>query len=394
MTIPQSLVQRYLQYFGEQYILIQAPGRINLIGEHTDYNNGWVLPAAIDRYMYFVLGKNDHQQEITLYSPHFDQTVTISLQQQDLEKQPEELPFWAKYLQAVALEMQARGHHIVGVQGVLHGDIPTGGGLSSSAALCSGFIFGLAYFNQLSISRLEMALIAQAAEHRVGLNCGIMDPYASLHGKANHLILLDCQTNHSSYVPLHLSEYSLVLIDSKVKHSLAADSGYNERRQSCERVVSTIKAVHPQVNSLRDVNFALLRQFENQLDAIDYKRAKYVLEENQRVHHAITALQQNRLATVGQYLYQSHYGLQHDYEVSVPELDLLVDLTKPFHEVLGARMVGGGFGGCTINLIKTSSKAHILDKITESYYLATSITPEVYEFNLVDGVHIHPLFKV
>ncbi len=394
MTILQSLVQRYLQYFGERYILIQAPGRINLIGEHTDYNNGWVLPAAIDRYMYFVLGKNDRQEEITLYSPYFDQTIHISLQQQNLEEQAEELLFWAKYLAAVVLEMQARGHHLTGVHGVLHGDIPTGAGLSSSAALCSGFIFGLAHFNQLSIPRLEMALIAQAAEHRVGLNCGIMDPYASLHGKSNHFILLDCQTNQSEYIPMYLNEYSLVLIDSKVKHSLAADSGYNERRQSCERVIATIKNLHPQVNNLRDVDFVLLRQFKNQIDAIDYKRAKYVLEENKRVHYTIDALRQNRLATVGQYLYQSHYGLQHDYEVSSPELDLLVDLTKPFHEVLGARMVGGGFGGCTINLIKTSSKAHILDEITQSYYRTTHITPEVYEFNLVDGVHIHPLFKV
>ncbi len=394
MTILQSLVQRYLKYFGERYLLIQAPGRINLIGEHTDYNKGWVLPAAIDRYMYFVLGKNDRQEEITLYSPHFDQTVTISLQQQNLEEQPKELPFWAKYLEAVVVEMQARGHRLLGIHGVLHGDIPTGAGLSSSAALCSGFIFGLAHFNQLSLSRLEMVIIAQAAEHRVGLNCGIMDPYASLHGKANHLILLDCQTNQSEYIPIYLGEYSLVLIDSKVKHSLAADSGYNERRQSCERVVATIKSVHPEVNSLRDVDFALLRQFENQFNAIDYKRAKYVLEENQRVHYSIAALRQNRLPTVGQYLYQSHYGLRHDYEVSVPELDLLVDLTKPFHEVLGARMVGGGFGGCTINLIKTSSKAVILNEITQRYYHTIGITPEVYEFNLVEGVHVHPLFNV
>lgn len=384
MNILNNLAQRYLAAFNQSHIIVQAPGRINIIGEHTDYNEGFVLPAAIDKYIYFALGNNSDPSKVEIYSPYFDETAQFNLHADTFE----DIPSWAKYLQAVVMEMKSRGYEINGVNGVVNGDIPTGAGLSSSAALCAGFIFGIAHLNQLSISRLEMALIAQATEHRVGLNCGLMDPYASLHGKAAHAILLDCQSNESTYFPLDLQHYSLVLIDSQVKHELAADSGYNERRAACERVVTTIQQVHHQVNSLRDVDSQLLKAFQLQVSPIDYQRAKYVLDENQRVHQAIAALQQGRLATLGQLLYQSHYGMQYDYEITVPEIDLLVDLTKPYTEILGARMVGGGFGGCTINLIQKDQATTILDEIAQVYEAETALSPIVYHFNIGDGVKI------
>ncbi len=384
MQILQQLAQRYMDWFKQSYIMVQAPGRINIIGEHTDYNEGWVLPAAIDKYIYFALGNNSDIRQVEIYSPNFDETARFSIDAKDFES----IPSWGKYLQAVIMELQSRNYNISGVNGIVNGDIPTGAGLSSSAALCSGFIFGLAHLNQLNISRLEMALIAQATEHRVGLNCGLMDPYASLHGKANHAIFLDCQNNESNYFPLDLKSYSLVLIDSKVKHELAADSGYNERRTACERVVALIQQSQPNVRSLRDIDYQTLRAFQSQIQPKDYQRAKYVLDENQRVHQAIAALEQGRLATLGQLLYQSHYGMQYDYEITVPEIDLLVDLTKPYSGVLGARMVGGGFGGCTINLIHNDQKSAILERITEAYQAATQLSPIVYDFNIGDGVKL------
>jgi len=384
MNLLQTLAQRYAQIFKQSYILIKAPGRINIIGEHTDYNEGWVLPAAIDKYIYFALGKNGDDDYTEVYSPFFDEKACFSVQATDFE----DIPSWAKYLQAATMEMRARGYHIEGINGAMDGDIPLGAGLSSSAALCCGFIFGMAKLNDIEISREEIALIAQATEHRVGLNCGLMDQYAVLFGKKNQVIGLDCQSLTFEHSPLELQNYALVLLNSNIKHELAADSGYNDRRASCERVVTTIKEIHPEINTLRDISEAQLLTHQAQLDAIDFQRAQYIFRENQRVLNTTEALKKGDIQQVGKYLYQSHHGMRYEYEITVPEIDLLVDLTKKMPEVIGSRMMGGGFGGCTINFIEKSAKERAIQEIISCYKQETNQEASVYEVNIGDGVSL------
>ncbi|MEM8525135.1 MAG: galactokinase [Bacteroidota bacterium] len=384
MNLLQTLAQRYAEIFKQSYILIKAPGRINVIGEHTDYNEGWVLPAAIDKYIYFALGKNGDRNYTEVYSPFFDEKAKFSIQATDFE----DIPSWAKYLQAATMEMRARGYDLKGINGAMDGDIPLGAGLSSSAALCCGFIFGMAKLNDIEISRAEIALIAQATEHRVGLNCGLMDQYAVLFGKENQVIGLDCQSLQFEHSPLELQNYVLVLINSNIKHELAADSGYNDRRASCERVVATIQKKHPNIKTLRDISEAQLLDYQSQLDAIDFQRAQYIFRENQRVLNTMEALKKGNLQQVGEYLYQSHHGMRHEYEITVPEIDLLVDLTKEMPEVLGSRMMGGGFGGCTINFIEKSAKERIIQEIVSQYQQQTNQEATVYEVKISDGVSL------
>lgn len=382
MNSLQTLAQRYAQIFKQSHILIKAPGRINVIGEHTDYNEGWVLPAAIDKYIYFALGKNGNENYTEVYSPFFDEKARFNVQSTEFE----DIPSWAKYLQAATMEMQARGYKIKGINGAMDGDIPLGAGLSSSAALCCGFIFGMARLNNFEISRAEIALIAQATEHRVGLNCGLMDQYAVLFGKENQVIGLDCQSLTFDHSPLELQNYALVLINSNIKHELAADSGYNDRRASCERVVAAIKKEHSKVNTLRDVSEAQLLEYQTKIAPIDFQRAQYVFRENQRVLNAMQALKRGDIQQLGEYLYQSHHGMRHEYEITVPEIDLLVDSTKEIPEVIGSRMMGGGFGGCTINFIEQSAKEEAIQKIVSQYKEETSQEATVYEAKISDGV--------
>ncbi|MEN0051712.1 MAG: galactokinase, partial [Bacteroidota bacterium] len=362
----------------------KAPGRINVIGEHTDYNEGWVLPAAIDKYVYFALGKNGDVDYTEVYSPFFDEKARFNVQSTEFE----DIPSWAKYLQAATIEMRARGYEIKGVNGAMDGDIPLGAGLSSSAALCCGFIFGVAKLNDIEISRAEIALIAQATEHRVGLNCGLMDQYAVLFGKENQVIGLDCQSLTFEHSPLELKNYALVLINSNIKHELAADSGYNDRRASCERVVAHIQKDHPKIKTLRDISKTQLIDYQSQLDPIDFQRAQYVFRENQRVLNTMQALENGNIQQVGEYLYQSHNGMRHEYEITVPEIDLLVDLTKEIPAVIGSRMMGGGFGGCTINFIEKSAKEKVVQEIVGQYQKETNQEASVYEVKIGDGVNL------
>ncbi|MEL6942551.1 MAG: galactokinase [Bacteroidota bacterium] len=382
MNTLQTLAQRYTQIFKQSHILIKAPGRINVIGEHTDYNEGWVLPAAIDKHVYFALGKNSDENYTEVYSPFFDEKARFSINATDFE----DIPSWAKYLQAATMEIQARGYEIKGINGAMDGNIPLGAGLSSSAALCCGFILGVAQLSNLDISRAEIALIAQATEHRVGLNCGLMDQYAVLFGKANQVIGLDCQSLNIEYSPLELQNYALVLINSNIKHELAADSGYNDRRASCERVVNIIKEERPHIKTLRDVSEAQLHNYKTRLEATDFQRAQYIFRENQRVLNTVKALGQGNIEQVGAYLYQSHHGMRYEYEITVPEIDLLVDLTKEMPEVIGSRMIGGGFGGCTINFIEKSAKKSVIQKIVSQYQKETNQEASAYEVHIGDGV--------
>lgn len=380
----QSIAHRYFQLFQQSALVIKAPGRFNLIGEHTDYNEGWVLPAAIDKHIYFALDKNEQTDQVKFYSPEFEETIQFSLTLNDLAQ----LPNWAKYLKAATQELQDRGYSLQGVTGAVVGDIPLGAGLSSSAALCCGFIKGLAMLNDIELSTIEIAHIGQAAEHRVGLNCGIMDQCAVLFGKKDHAVFLDCRSLEIEHVPLTLGDYRLLLFNSNIKHELAADSGYNERRAACERVVQHIQTIHPEVRSLRDVTPDLLQQFQAQLSSKDHKRAYYVLKENERVLKAKKALQQGDLQQLGNLLYQSHAGLRDEYEVTVLETDLLVELTKNQPGVLGSRMTGGGFGGCILTLVHQDHQEALIDFVCSNYESKTKRAATVYEIGIDDGVRV------
>ncbi len=380
--LPKSLLEHFQTNFPDAPpLLVRAPGRINLIGEHTDYNLGWVMPGSIDKCLWLALGVNSDPENCRAIALDLNETARFPIGETAADDHS-----WTAYLKAIVLELQERDYPVRGFCGVFGGDIPVGAGLSSSAALCCGLVSGLAELFQFKIERREIALIAQAAEHRIGLNCGLMDQYAVLFGKKEQLLLLDCKTLDFQYVPLQTGDYALVLLNSGVKHALAAGSGYNERRLSCEKVVAQINLQYPEVQSLRDVDRRMLAAARAALNPTDYRRAAYVLAENERVLRTVEALRAQDLVALGQLLYQAHEGLRTEYEVTVPELDLLVDLARQEPGILGARMVGGGFGGCTLNLVKTSEKASILERIADHYFKKTGILPERIEVRVDDGV--------
>ena len=380
MQLKDQLISAFKHKFGTPTLAVRAPGRINLIGEHTDYNHGFVMPAAIDKAMYFCFSPND-VSALNLFAFNLNAENSIELDSGFVLRHS-----WEDYFSAVLAVLQERG--LIPANGLnvaFGGDIPNGGGLSSSAALCSGFIFGLNTLFSWSLTRLDIAKIAQLAEHKMGTNCGIMDMFASLFGKANHVIRLDCRDLSYDYFPLQLGAYELVLINTKVKHSLA-ESAYNQRRNDCETALAVFQHHQTQVKTLRDVNQEMIEQHKNQLTDNQYKRTIFVVQEEARVRKATAALQANDLMTVGQCMYEAHAGLSKIYEVSCPELDLLVELTKSKTGVLGARMMGGGFGGCTINIIQKDRTAQILEEIAESYQQKFGWQPEPIFVSIEDGV--------
>lgn len=378
-----SLLPHYTAHFHKAPgVRLQSPGRINLIGEHTDYNLGWVFPAAIDKHLYFAMGLNEQADEVRFHAIDVQEQTTFDIRSTAVT----ETASWAKYLQAVVIELNQRGYTVQGINGVFGGDIPMGSGLSSSAALCCGFIYGISLLQNMPVPKREIALIAQAAEHRIGLNCGLMDQYAVLFGKKDTAICLDCKSLEFEQIPLETGEYSLVLINSNIKHELAAGSGYNDRRQSCENVVATLRQKYPAIQSLRDVTFNMLELFHDQLDAVDLRRATYILHENERVLQTKAALQAGAVKQVGHILFQAHEDMRTEYEITVPELDFLVELAHAESDILGARMVGGGFGGCTLNLIKTAGQDIILSRMTTAYQQKTGIQPGIIKVKTADGV--------
>ena len=379
-TMDNSLIlEKFELRFGPATVTVQAHGRINLIGEHTDYNHGLVLPAAIDCQLHFAFNENKNDpDQVAVYSADFDQLAGFSL-----TKKEQELPGWLQYLEAIAIELSARGHVLRGYQCAFGGNIPIGAGLSSSAALTCGVITGLSKLYDWQLPKEEIALIAQAAEHRVGIHCGLMDQYAVLFGKSGQVIQLDCRDLKVNYFPCELGDHCLLLLNTKVEHELAA-TAYNDRRASCERVLAQLQKENPSLETLRDITPTMLVHPE--LDAMDVQRVSFVLAENQRVEKTTLALQSKNLAEVGALLYQSHQGLSEVYEVSCTELDALVDLAKEEPAILGARMMGGGFGGCTINLIKTDAVQEVQARILAAYQAKTGIAGEAYIVNIGDGV--------
>ncbi|WP_224999399.1 galactokinase [Cesiribacter sp. SM1] len=370
---------KFRELYGSKPMLVRSPGRINLIGEHTDYNNGFVLPAAIDKEMVLAVAKNE-SETCRLYSLDYDEAVAFNLQ----DLQPSDKG-WPNYILGVVDQLQKGGYQLGGFDCVFGGDIPIGAGLSSSAALECGAAYALSQLFDLNVEKLQLIKYAQKAEHTfAGVQCGIMDQFASVMGKEAHAIRLDCRSLDFSYFPLELGAYQIVLLDTQVKHSLAS-SEYNTRRQECEQGVAKVKEKHPEVNSLRDVTLEMLDEVKSAISPVIYKRCRYVIEENDRLLKGCDLLEQGNIKAFGQKMYGSHQGLSEQYEVSCPELDFLVGLAKNNSNVVGARMMGGGFGGCTINLVKSDQKEAFIEEAKQAYKQQFGIEMKTYEVKVTDG---------
>lgn len=371
--------ESFVERFGKDFRLFSAPGRINIIGEHTDYNNGFVLPAAIDKCIYLAIRPNG-DQVINLFSVDFKQAVTFT--KGDTGK---ELPHWAKYPFGVVQELKTLGHITQGFDAVFGGDIPTGAGLSSSAALESVFATALNSIFNFDLDKLTLARVGQKAEHNyAGVMCGIMDQFASIFGKTNHAILLDCRSLEYKYLPIELTDYEFVLVDTKVKHSLAS-SEYNRRKWNCEEGVMMLSSQMPQVRSLRDVRSKDVYPYKGILGEEVFLRCEYVTEEIERVVQAADAIDNGNLQLLGELMYQSHEGLRAKYHVSCDELDALVEATKNLDGVLGARMMGGGFGGCTLNLVRKDFVEEFKRAVSVSFQHKFGYAPGFFEVNIGGG---------
>ena len=363
-------------------IIVRSPGRINLIGEHTDYNEGFVLPSAIDRAIYLAVGPR-RGFDVTLTS--FDLNDQMHFDVREAKKSNRA---WANYLIGVVHELNSAGYHIGGFDCVFAGDIPIGAGMSSSAGVEAGLAFALNSLFDLGIGRGYLARVAQRSENEfVGVRCGIMDQFANLLSKGESALHLDCRSLQYEYIPFTRKDLEFVLCDTGVKHSLAS-SEYNLRREQCETGAGIIREYFPGVQSLRDVEPEMLREHRDELGDTIYGRCKYVIEENARVNSAGKYLRQNDYDKFGELLYASHEGLRDEYEVSCRELDVLVDAATNIDGVLGARMMGGGFGGCTLNLVDRGSAEEFRSKIGEAYRKETGKAPQFYECSLMPGTDL------
>ena len=412
---PNLVIDTFKTHFGEApKIIVRAPGRVNLIGEHTDYNGGYVLPAAIDKAVYFAVSPRE-DDECHFVAHDFNDVFTVNLNaltQTDTYS-------WANYLMGVLDEVQKELHvqetskvartsnpsetqnpkpfviqkeqnskRLKGIDLVFGGDIPSGGGLSSSAAIENGIGFGVNELFNLGLSRIDLVKISQRAENNfVGMKCGIMDMFASMMGKENAVIRLDCNSLAYEYFPFNAPDYRLVLCNTTVKHALV-DSEYNTRRAECEEGVALFQKTDPSVKTLRDVKMSVLQARKNELRPVVFKRCKYVIEEIARVEEACKVLKENDLATFGKLMFQTHDGLQNEYEVSCKELDFLAEKARHTEGVLGARMMGGGFGGCTINLVKTDVIEVFIADMKAAYLAAFDIDLPCHVVTLKNGVEV------
>lgn len=363
-----------------QEIIVRSPGRINLIGEHTDYNNGWVLPAAIDKYVQVKVSRRTDDR-ILLVACQYQEQLTIALE--DVRPQDQH---WSNYVLGVVDQLLKKGLPLSGFRMTIDGDIPEGAGLSSSAAVECAVVYALSELFELKLSKLSMVLIAQAAEHTYpGVKCGIMDPYTSVFGKRGMALQLDCAKPAHVYVPLQLQGYKIVLLNTNVKHSLAS-SAYNHRREECEAVVQQVQAREKDVRSLRDVTLPMLYQYV--ADPTLRKRAQYVIRENARLQAGCEDLKIGDLESFGKKMIATHQGLRDDYEVSCPELDWLVENVAGEQGVLGARMMGGGFGGCTINLVFDDAIAPLWETLAPAYEKAMGRELDMYVVETTDGTSL------
>ena len=361
-------------------IVVQSPGRINLIGEHTDYNEGYILPAAIDKKTTMRLRRNGSSSTVQVMANDVKESFSFDL----LHISPIQ-GGWQNYILGVVHELQQLGAQLEGFEATFESNVPIGAGLSSSAALECSLAFALNELFNLGFDKWQLIKASQMAEHHfVGVKCGIMDQFASLMGKKDHAMLLDCRSLEFQYQPLQLETHQLLLLNTNVSHTHAT-SAYNDRRAACEEGVAILRKTGLELTSLRDLSLDELTKHETSLPTPIYRRCYHVVSENDRVLAAVQALQQNDLTTLGSLLYESHFSLRNDYEVSCPELDFLVNQTLNKDYIPGSRMMGGGFGGCTLQIIEKEWSDAFVEQVSEKYFKAFGIDLNPYSVSIVDG---------
>lgn len=369
----EILLKKFNQQFGNcaNLIISRAPGRVNLIGEHTDYNNGFVLPTTIDNGIYLAVRKRD-DRTCHIYSLNFKENTTFSLD--NITKDP--ACHWADYIKGVIKIVQDAGYSISGIEAVVYGDIPMGAGLSSSAALEIAAINALQHLFSLSLQPLEMIKLAQKAENNfVGMQCGIMDQFVSLLGKENHALFIDCLNLTSENIPLNLNDYCLLIVNTLVKHELV-NSAYNERRTQCEAGAKYFHMIDNSITSLRNVTQEMFDQYGSKLPPIIQNRCRHIISENERVLQAVKSLRDGDMQKLGQLFYASHASLKNDYEISCKELDAIVDIAEE-NNALGARMTGGGFGGSAIVLVGKNAAVNMQKIIQKKYQILFGFLPAI-----------------
>ena len=378
-----KILQEFISRFGRDPLIVKSPGRINIIGEHTDYNNGFVLPAAIDKAAYIAMSLRD-DNEIHLVA--LDLNESFSIRVEDLK--PTTDLSWTNYILGSAAQFQKNGLSLRGFNAVLLSDVPIGAGLSSSAAIECATVFALNELLGTNLTRLTMVGMAQKAEHEfAGVMCGIMDQFASMMGKKDHVIRLDCQSLEYQYVPLKLEGYKIVLFNTNVKHSLAS-SEYNTRRNECDQAVAWVRQFEPTVQSLRDVTELMLDQYVKPKSELIDRRSRFVVQEIERLLNGCEDLGKGDVQALGKKMFKTHEGLSKMYEVSCKELDWLADFVKDNSNVMGARMMGGGFGGCTINLVKEDAIEALIESVQPAYEEAMHLPLTYYIASIENGTDL------
>jgi galactokinase len=376
----QPLLDSFRRLYGREARLYAAPGRVNLIGEHTDYNDGFVFPMAIDRAT-VVAGAHRADRHVRVHSLNFNESAEF-----DLDVDGKGLRgLWLDYVEGVARELEKRGARLRGADLIIASNVPVGAGLSSSAALEVSTGYALLSLSEVEIEAKQLALSAQAAEHNyVGTKCGIMDQFIAVMGRQGHALLIDCRSLETKQIPLDTSEEVIVICDTRVKHELAS-SEYNKRRAECERGLEILKEWLPEVRALRDVSVEEFEQYEARLPEPVRRRCRHIVTENERTLSAAEALRDGEMEEMGRLMYLSHESLRDDYEVSCAELDLMVEIASRVRGVKGARMTGGGFGGCTVNLVARESLNEFQKTVASEYKRQTELEPFIYVAEASDG---------
>lgn len=379
-----AIRKKFEELYAKRPLIVVSPARVNLIGEHTDYNQGFVLPGAVDKKMIVAIAPNG-TDTVQLFANEYSDSFSFSLS----DITPKKKEGWTSYMIGVIYFLQQRGCHVQGVDVLIDGNVPVGAGMSSSAALCSAFGFALNELFECGLNRMDLVYIGQKTEHEfVGVMVGVMDQFASLHGRAGHVIKLDCRSMEYEYIPFNFPDLKIVMVNSMVKHSLAGTE-YNVRRQQCEEGVSIMKKFLPgEIKSLRDIHPADLQAHKADLDEEVYNRCLYVVTENERLLKGCELLQAGDLDGFGKLMYETHQGLSKLYSVSCEELDLLAEQAHTFKGVKGTRMMGGGFGGCTINLVENDAVEGFISFIKEKYFQRFNQETEVYITQTDDGTKV------
>ncbi|RKY74151.1 MAG: galactokinase [Candidatus Latescibacterota bacterium] len=385
MDMKTELLSGFLQLFGSKpELAVKAPGRVNLIGEHTDYNDGFVLPVAVNRSI-GIAARGREDQQVSLYSLNFKEMASFPLDGFGRDGS------WADYPKGVIHEYQKLGEYVSGFDAVVYGDIPLGAGLSSSAAFEVATAYLLAKLNRIEIKPEEMARLCQRAENLyVGVNCGIMDQFVAVLGKKGHALFLDCRDLSYQYAYIPSDEVSVVVCDSGVRRGLS-NSEYNLRRSQCEQGAKRLATVLPGAKALRDISIEQFEEHQGLLPDGMRRMCRHVISENSRVKEAVVALRRGDVVRFGQLMNLSHQSLKDEFQVSCRELDLLVEIARSVDGVLGARLTGAGFGGCTVNLVRKRSAPLLAQTVEEKYEAETGIKPAVYPCQIEDGVREIPI---